>query len=158
MSLSLSVTDWAAIITATAGVIAAVIFILELRHMNKHRDLEVTIKLFEWAETDRMRRAFRWVSDEFTLAGYQKLREENKLSEEIDHPYQVEAYFEEVGFLVNKKFVDIDVIVDRLGALIISDWKHLEPWIQQVRIARNDKTFGEHFERLFEKTVKYMNK
>jgi hypothetical protein len=39
--------------------------------------------------------------------------EEN--SEVSDYPYQVEAFFEEVGFLVNEKFVDIDIIVDRSG-------------------------------------------
>lgn len=156
--MSLSLTDLAAILTATAGIIAVIVFLLELHHMDKHRDLEVTIKLFEWAETDRMRKAFRWVTDEFTLASYQKLKEKNKFSDELDHPYQVESFFEEAGFLVNKKFVDLDVIVDRLGALIISNWRQLEPWIRQVQTERNDRTFGEHFERLYKKTVEYMKK
>jgi hypothetical protein len=73
-----------------------------------------------------------------------------------EYAYEVEAFFEEVGFLVNKKFVDIDVIVDRLGAYIISNWKKLEPWILAVRKEREDRTFGEHFQRLFIKTVAYM--
>lgn len=75
-----------------------------------------------------------------------------------DYPYRVEAFFEEVGFLVNKGFVDIDVIVDRLGAYIVTNWKKLEPWILASRKEREDKTFGEHFQKLYEKTVAYMKK
>ena len=78
--------------------------------------------------------------------------------EASDYPYQIEAYFEEVGFLVNKKLADIDVIVDRLGSYIVAIWQKLEPWIAAVRKERQDKTFGEHFEILYGKTVEYMKK
>lgn len=104
------------------------------------------MKLFEWAETERLRKAFRWVETEFQFEDF----------EAGDYPYQVEAFFEEVGFLVNKRFVDIDVIVDRLGAYIISNWKKLEPWILAMRKERGDRTFGEHFQKLYQKTVAYM--
>lgn len=151
--------EWAAIVSAVAGVSATVFILLELRHMDKHRDLEISIKLFEWAETERLRKAFRWVETEFQFEDIDKYKNEVEKNFEVsDYPYQVEAYFEEVGFLINKKFVDIDVIVDRLGGYIISNWKKLEPWIYAVRKERNDKTFGEHFEILCEKTIKYMRK
>ena len=157
--MSFTITDWAAIATAIATGLAALFVLLEIRHMNKHKDLEVTIKLFEWAEDESLRKAFRWVENEFkfeTIEKYQLQAAEN--SELADYPYQVEAYFEEVGFLVNKKFVDIDVIVDRLGSHIVMDWKKLEPWILSIRHRRNDLTFGEHFELLYNKTVAYMHK
>jgi hypothetical protein len=155
----LTITDWAAILTAVASALAATFFLLELRHMNKHRDLEITMKLFEWAETDRLRKAFRWVEKEFEFETFEKYQVDsaNKV-ETNDYPFQVEAYFEEVGFLVNKKFVDIDVIVDRLGGYIISNWRKLEPWILAMRKVRNDETFGEHFELLHVKTTAYMKK
>lgn len=57
---------------------------------------------------------------------------------------------------MNKEFVDIDMIVDRLGAYIISNWKKLEPWILASRKEREDRTFGEHFQKLYDKTVVYM--
>ena len=146
-----------AILSALAGVSATVFILLQLRHMDQHRDLEISMKLFEWAETEGLRRAFRWVEREFQFENYDKYRAEVEENFEIrDYPYQVEAYFEEVGFLVNKKFVDIDVIVDRLGAYIISNWKKLEPWVLVMRKERGDWTFGEHFQKLFEKTVAYM--
>jgi hypothetical protein len=155
----LTITDWAAILTAVASALAATFFLFELRHMNKHRDLEITMKLFEWAETDSLRKAFRWVEKEFEFETLEKYEADsvNKV-ETSDYPFQVQAYFEEVGFLVNKKFVDIDVIVDRLGGYIISNWKKLEPWILAMRKVRNDETFGEHFELLHVKTIAYMKK
>lgn len=155
----LSITDWSAIATAVATVLAASFVLIEIRHMNKHKDLEVTIKLFEWAEDEKLRRAFRFVENEFRFESPEKfLKQQAEDGDAGDYPYQVEAYFEEVGFLVNKKFVDIDVIVDRLGSHVVMDWKKLEPWIMAIRKYRDDLTFGEHFEMLYNKTVAYMHK
>ena len=151
--------EWTAILSALAGISATAFILLQLRHMDKHRDLEISIKLFEWAETERLRKAFRWVETQFQFEDYNKYKAEVEKSFEVsDYPYQVEAYFEEVGFLINKNFVAIDAVVDRLGAYIISNWKKLEPWVYALRKERRDKTFGEHFEKLYQKTVKYMQK
>lgn len=149
--------EWTAILSALAGMSATVFILLQLRHMDQHRDLEISMKLFEWVETERLRKALRWVEKEFQFEDYEKYKAEVETNFEIsEYAYEVEAFFEEVGFLVNKKFVDIDVIVDRLGAYIVSNWKKLEPWILAVRKDREDRTFGEHFQRLFVKTVAYM--
>jgi hypothetical protein len=146
-----------AVISAAVGIATAVIVILQLRHSAHHSDLEISIKLFEWAETDRLRKAFRWVDREFKFESYEKYKINIESNFEVsDYPYQVEAFLEEVGFLVDKKFVDIDVIVDRLGAYIVSNWRKLEPWILAVRKERHDRTFGEHFQILYGKTLAYM--
>jgi hypothetical protein len=151
--------EWTAILSAVAGISATVFILLQLKHMDKHRDLEISIKLFEWAETERLRKAFKWVEREFQFEDYEKYKAEVERNFEVsDFPYQVEAFFEEVGFLVDKKFVDIDVIVDRLGSYIVSNWKKLEPWILVVRKERGDKTFGEHFQKLYQKTIAFMKK
>jgi hypothetical protein len=152
-----TLTDWAAILSALAGVSATVFILLQLRHMEQHRNLEVSMKLFEWAESERLRKAFRWIEEEFQFENYGKYKAEEAKSFEVsDYPYEVEAYFEEVGFLVVKKFVDLEIIVDRLGSYIIADWKRLEPWIFALRKERGDETFGEHFQKLYQKTVESM--
>jgi len=149
--------EWTAVLSALAGISATVFVLLQLRHMDRHRDLEISMKLFDWAETESLRKAFRWVEKEFQFEDFEKYKAEVEENPEAsDYPYQVEAFFEEVGFLVNKKLVDIDVIVDRLGAYIVSNWKKLEPWVLVMRKERGDKTFGEHFQKLFEKTIAYM--
>jgi hypothetical protein len=154
-----TIVEGATIVSALAGISAAIIVIIELRHMDKHKDLEISMKLFEWSETESLRKAFRWIENDFQFENISKYKKEAAENLDVnDYLYQVEAFFEEVGFLVNKKLVDIDVIVDRLGSHIISNWKRLEPWIVALREERNDKTFGEHFEVLYEKTRKYMQK
>lgn len=155
----LTLIEWTAVVSAVAGISAAIFILIQLRHMDQHRDLEISMKLFEWAETENMRNAFRWVEKEFQFVSLDKYMAEVAENLDVsDYPYRVEAFFEEVGFLVNKKFVDIDVIVDRLGAFIISNWKKLEPWIQVMRKERGDRTFGEHFQKLYEKTIAYMRR
>jgi len=151
----ITITDDAAVFTAAATAIAAVFVLLELRHMEKHRNLEISLKLFEWAETERLRKAFWWVEKQFSFEDFEKHRVEvqDKL-EASDYPDQVLAYFEEVGFLVSKKFIDIDVIADRLGSDIVLNWRKLEPWILMMRKKRCDETFGEHFQILHKKTLK----
>ena len=152
-----SVTDWAAVASA-AGIILGTVFVLmQLRHMEIHRNVEISLKLFEWAENERLRKALRWVEDEFHFGDYDGYRVQVQTSHEIgEYTYEVTAFFEQVGFLVEKKFVDLDVVDDRLGSRIASVWNKLDPWIKTVREQTSDKTFGEHFERLYERTMKYM--
>ena len=157
MQFVVTLVEGTAVLSALAGISAAIFVIIQLRHMDKHKDLEISMKLFEWAETDRLRKAFRWVERDFHFENLDKYKAEVEENFEVsDYPYQVEAFFEEVGFLVNKSLVDIDVIVDRLGSYIISNWKRLQPWIMANRKERHDKTFGEHFEELYKKTLVYM--
>jgi hypothetical protein len=157
--LLVSITDWAAIISAVTGVSAAIFILLQLRHMEQHRNMEISMKLFEWAESDRLRKAFRWVEEEFQFEDYEKFKAKEKVSLEIgDYPYEVTAFFEQVGFMVDKKFVDLDVIVDRLGHYIVSNWKKLEPWILALRKEKGDSTLGEHFQKLYMKTFEYLGK
>jgi len=155
----ITIGEWTAIISSLASLAAIIFVVIELRNMDKHRDLEISMKLFEWAETDRLRKAFRWIESEFEFKNPETYQAKVAGDfESSDYPYQIEAYFEEVGFLVNKKLADIDVIVDRLGSYIVANWQKLEPWIKAIRNERQDQTFGEHFEILYAKTIEYMKK
>jgi hypothetical protein len=151
--------EWSTIATAVAGISATAFILLQLRHMEKHRNLEISMTLFEWAESDRLRKAFRWIEQKFQFEDYEKYKaqERNDIGAS-DYPYEVAAFFEQVGFLVDRKFVDLDVVVDRLGSYVISNWKKLEPWITALRKEKSDKTFGEHFQRLYQKTIEYMKR
>ena len=155
----LSISDDAAIISALGIVLGTIFVLLELRHMELHRNLDISMKLFEWAESDRLRKAFKWVENEFEFEGYDKYKAQEATNPEAaDHPREVLAFLEQVGFLVEKKFVDLDIIDDRLDSYIISNWKKLEPWIMAFRKEKPDHHFGRHFQRLYERTVEYMNK
>ncbi len=154
-----TITDEAAIISALAGIMLAVFAVVQLRHMERHRNVDISMKLFEWAETDRLRKALKWIDEEFDFEDFEKYKTERKSSPEAsEYPFEVTAFFEEVGFLVHKKFVDLDVIDDRIGSYIVSNWRKLEPWIVATRKQKGDPSFGEHFESLYKKTTEYVRK
>jgi hypothetical protein len=133
-------------------VILGTLFVLfQLRQMQMHRNLEISMRLFEWADGDRLRKAFRWIERESKLENYDKCRaKEARSSEATDYPQELTAFFEQVVFFV-KKFVDLDVIGDRLGSHIVSNWEKLEPWIMVVREGKCDGKFGQHFQKLHKK-------
>ena len=153
----LSISDDAAIISAIGVVLGVVFVVIQLRHMEMHRNLDISMKLFEWAESDRLRKAFRWIENEFQFQDYDKYKaQEATDSEASEYPYEATAFFEQIGFLVEKRFVDLDIIDDRLGSHIVSNWKTLEPWIMAVRQEKENNEFGRHFQRLYERTIEYM--
>jgi hypothetical protein len=151
-----SLIEWTAIISTVAGISATLFILIQIRHMDKHRDLEASMKLFEWAQSDRLRKAFRWVEEEFHYENSGQQAKTKGDFETNDYPYEVTGYFELVGFLVEKKFIDLHVIDDRIGPHIMSNWKKLEPWIIAHRKEKNDDTFGEHFQKLYLRTTAYM--
>jgi hypothetical protein len=154
-----TIIEWSAILSAAAALLLTVFALDQLRHMEKHRNVDISMKLFEWGENERLRKAFKWVEKDFQFEDYEKYQAQEEADSEVsDYPYVVTAFFEQVGFLVGKKFVDLDVIDDRLGPYIVSNWKKLEPWIMAMRKERYDETFGEHFQKLYEKTLGYMKK
>jgi hypothetical protein len=114
-AVMVTLVEGTAILSALAGIAAVIFVIIQLRHMDKHKDLEISMKLFEWAETDRLRKAFRWIEKDFQFETFDKYKAEVEENFEVsDYTYQIEAFFEEVGFLVNKGLVDIDVIASVL--------------------------------------------
>jgi hypothetical protein len=148
-----------AVISAVSAILVTIFAVIQLRHLEKHRNVEISMKLFEWAETDRLRKALKWLDKEYmftTAAEYKAF--EAKHPEAADYPQEITAFFEQVGFLVEKKFVDLDVVADRLGHYVVHDWRKLEPWIVVNRKERNDSTYGEHFQHLYQHTVSYMQK
>jgi len=55
--------------------------------MDKHKNLEISMKLFEWAETERLGKAFRWIEKEFQYENFVKYNADvtGKLRSVITH-------------------------------------------------------------------------
>jgi hypothetical protein len=155
----LSIIEETAVISAVGAIALAIFAVIQLRHMEKHRNVDVSMKLFEWAENERLRKAMRWVSRDFQFKTYEEYKafEQSNL-EASEYPFEVVAFFEQIGFLIEKKYVDFDVVRDRLGQSIVLNWQKLEPWILAVRKEKNDAGFGEHYQHLFERMVKTFKK
>ena len=154
-----TIFEGTALISAASAIFVSIFALIQLMHLEKHRNVEISMKLFEWAETDRLRKAFKWMDTKYQFKTYAdfKLLEEKDV-EASEYPFEVTAFFEQVGFLVEKKFVDLDVVADRLGHYVVLNWRKLEPWVMAIRHEKRDATYGEHFQRLHLQTVKYMRK
>ncbi len=141
-----------AVVSAACAIMLAIFAVVQLRHAEKHRNVDVSMKLFEWAENERLRKAFKWIDREFHFNSYEEYKTiEASSVEASEYPFEVTAFFEQIGFLVEKKFVDFGVLNDRLGQQALVDWQKLEPWILALRKEKNDPKFGEHFQRLCER-------
>jgi hypothetical protein len=150
-----TIIEETAVVSAVSAILLAIFAVVQLRHAEKHRNVDVSMKLFEWAENERLRRAFKWIDRDFHFNNYEEYKVlEGSNVEASEYPFEVTAFFEQIGFLVEKKFVDFDVIHDRLGKLTVANWQKLEPWILALRKEKNDPAFGEHFQRLYERTVR----
>jgi hypothetical protein len=148
-----------AIISATSAIFVIIFTIIQLRHIEKHRNVDVTLKLFEWAESERLRKALWWLEKEYNFKSYAdyKVAEEENI-EANEYPFEIVTFYEQIGFLVKKNFVDLEVISDRMGRFVLTNWRKLEPWIEGVRQEKHDPTYGEHFQNLYLLTLKYFQK
>ncbi len=154
-----TIFEGTAIISAASAILVSVFALVQLRHMEKHRNVEISMKLFEWAENENLRKAFKWMDNKYQFTTFETYKAlEEKDIEASEYPAEVTAFFEQVGFLVEKKFVDLDVVADRLGHYVITDWRKLQPWIVAMRQEKQDSTYGEHFQHLYNQTVGYMKK
>ena len=100
----MSLVEETAVISAISAILLAVFAVIQLKHMEKHRNVDVSMRLFEWAETERLRKAFRWIDQYFqfkTYEDYQALEAKNP--EANEYPFEVTAFYEQVGFLIEKK-------------------------------------------------------
>ena len=154
-----TIFEGTAIISASSAIFVSIFAVIQLRHMEKHRNVDISMKLFEWAESDRLRKAFRWLDKEYAFRNYAEYKIlEQKDIEAAEYPLEVVTFFEQVGFLVERKFVDLDVVADRLGYFLLRDWQKLKPWIEGMRKEKRDPTYGEHFQELHAQTERYFQK
>ncbi len=148
-----------ALISAASAIFVVIFAVIQLRHLEKHRNVEISMKLFEWAENERLRKAFKWMDKTYQFTTFEAYKAwEEKEPDAGEYPAEIVAFFEHVGFLVEKKFVDLDVVADRLSHYVVLDWRKLEPWVVAMRTEMNDPIYGEHFQHLYKQILNYMKK
>ena len=146
--------DWMLIATVSSMIaywITALFLLYQTRHMRTDRNVEVTMRMFEWSESNRMREAIRWVTTKFSLETHLKQPED----ERSEFPGIVVAFFEQAGIMVEKRLVNEDVVIDHLSVNAIRAWRCLEPLVKFQREHLDDDRFGEHFEFLFRRAEAY---
>ena len=146
--------NWMLLATVSSMVafwVTALFILYQIRHMAVTRNVEVTMRMFEWAESNRMREAMRWVNSTFDYAAYRNQPE----TERSDFPGLLVAFFEQAGIMIEKRFVNEDVVLDNLGLDALRVWTRLKPLVEQTRQDLGDERYGEHFEFLCRRARAY---
>ena len=131
--------------------VTALVILYQVRHMQRARNLEVTMRMFEWSESNRMREALRWIATRFDCDAYLKQHED----ERSDFPDTVIAFFEQAGIMIQRRLVDEEVVIDHLALMVLQSWQRLQPLVMRTRELTGDSRYGEHFEFLVRRAEAY---
>jgi len=135
----LDITSISAVITVFSVMVGVVFAIVELRNISRAQQMELIMNVFS-----------RFATREFIIA-WEKLRiRESKGYDEYVKKYgwvevtQVSAMFEGLGVLVNRRFVDIDLVRELLSESTKMTWEKVKPMVEDARKQLPQRKRGEY--------------
>lgn len=148
------------IVIASAGVFVAVIYyILQVRHQTRLRQTDLVIRLYstlgskEFVENELKILDLEFKDSEGFIQKYGSV---HKFIESPDYtPFMMYSiFFEGVGVLLHKKFIDIDLVDDLFSSPIILYWNKMKPIIEAMRKYFGRPQLSEWFECLYNEMSK----
>jgi hypothetical protein len=138
-------------IVATVSVVVGVLFtMMEVRHLARSRRTEVILKIYE-----------RFGSKEI-VEGIMKIGSEYKSFEDyvkkhgLSDTVQVLEVFDEVGVLLKRGLVDIDLVNDLFSYSVTPEWEsRVLELVEGIRKNSNQPSFFYHVEYLFKQLDAY---
>ena len=129
---------------ACAGVfVAAIYYILQIRHQTKVRQTDLIMKLYS-----------QFNSLEFQKMWEEVLNREAKDYDDYSKKYggaevtAVGMFFEGIGILLKRKLIDIELVDDMFTTPIKWTWEKIRGMILELRRTRNQPEIFEWFEYL----------
>jgi len=120
------------VIASGSVVLAAIYYVLQLRHQSKMRQLDITLRVYSTITSKEWCEAWEKVRDRETL-DYNSYKEKYGLVE----LNEVCATMEEVGVLLRKKFIDIDLADDLFIGSVKMVWEKVKPIVEDGRKLSN---------------------
>jgi hypothetical protein len=143
------ITEISAVVAAAGVLVGVVYYILDMRNQTRMRKTDLLTRLYStmvnkdwleaWDKIDRLE------SDDLI-----KMRLEKRMAD-INLIY---AFFDEVGVLLKKGLVDMDLVESLIHGHAIRTWEKLKPMFEQGRKLRNDPKIAEGFEYLYNEMKK----
>ena len=135
---------------ASAGVfLAAIYYILQLRHQTRMRQTDLVIRLSSfWDNKDVAEAMVRIIATDF--------KDPNELVKTISSPtlVMIANFYERVGALRKRRLVDADLIYDVV--LVTPVWEKMKPFVDYCRQTYNMPQLFEYFEYLSDEQRKYL--
>jgi hypothetical protein len=125
---------------ASAGIlIAAIYYVLQIRHQRKMRQTDLLLKIYSTFGCEEFQKALAKTFnldfkdyDEF-VKKYYNTSTGFVESPEIISMSMVNVLFEEVGVLLNRKLIDIGLVDDLFGYMAVPLWEKIKPAVEGLR-------------------------
>jgi len=138
---------------ASASVIAGIVYyVFQVRHQSKMRQTELVTRLYSI-----------YASEGFQKEWFTLMEEETNDYSTYRKKYAVEIpptalFFNEIGVLLSKKLIDIDLVNRLFGGIIMRYWERARPILESGRRELNSPKWGWGLEYLCNEVLKRQQK
>jgi len=144
------VTEISAIVAAAGVLIGVVYYVLDMRHQNKVRQTDLVMRLY--ATCDSLEFLEAWNTIFFAENGdYDAFLK--KLGGKRHIVSFVAMFYDEVGVLLHKRLIDIDLVDELLGDSTQLMWEKLKNMLEEARKRYRPGAYL-HFEYLYNEMKK----
>jgi hypothetical protein len=151
------ITEISAMVTAAGVLVGVVYYVLEIRHQTILRQTDLVMRLYSTFASEDHRTAGKkviWITykdyDDY-VKKYGAPNSEEPIPTAVD---TVLYFYEEVGVLLSKKLIDIDLIDQLFGYNIMLVGAKIMPIIEEGRKRLNVPRFWTNFEYLYKEMKK----
>ena len=151
------ITEISAIVAAVGVIVGVIYYILEIRHQDKMRHLDLFMRLYSiWGSRDMLKAHRRFMvikveSYDSWVKEHGPVTEPSELNTDID---RVGWFFNMMGFLVKEKIVHIKLVDELLGYWVIKNWETIKPLVYGWRKQYNIPESYQWFEYLYNEMQK----
>ena len=132
------------IAVASASVtVAAIYYVWQIRHQTKMRQTDLLVRLFSTLDSKDWLEAWEKVRDR-KIMDYETYKKKHGLVE----ANQVYVFYDQLGRLLQKGLINIDLLPLETGQIIIA-WEKLKPLLEGSRKQFSEPKLGSGFEYLY---------
>lgn len=153
----LDVSTISKVVEATFILIGILIAVIQLRNLNKTRQTELFMNLYETFRNREFQRQYaeiifqhKWKDFDDWLKKYGPVTNIEAFSSWISVP----AYFEGIGVLLDRKMIDMSLVDDMLSTQTLLLWEKIEPITKEYRERVKRPQLWEWFEYLYDEMKK----
>jgi hypothetical protein len=128
------ITEISAILAAAGVLVGVVYYMLDIRHQNKVRKTDLTLRIYSMVQTDEFWDAVGKVSS-LHVKDYQDYLKQYGLSSPTHRAFnKVCGFYDLLGELLYRKLIDIDMIYDTIGSTYpLTLYEQVKPIILGLR-------------------------
>lgn len=114
------ITTIASAVSAVAVAVSLILLLLQLHRMRFTQEVTVALGLYDRSTSPEMLEAVSWVKTEMSSdVTYDDYRSNPEVRSRLEHLWY---YFEFLGVLVDRGYVNEDIVFDQQGAFIAGIW------------------------------------